>query len=110
MRNGGQRAGVRLLDADTVREATRPHSDYVYEPAEQQSMYTFYGLHWFVTITAYDPERWDERVHMFGYGGAMGTTAWVDRQHDLVFVYFTQSKGTDTLLELRRLVHDSRID
>jgi CubicO group peptidase (beta-lactamase class C family) len=63
-----------------------------------------------VTITDYSPENWSDAVHMFGHGGAMGTTAWVDTQHDLVFVYFTQSKDNDTLLELRRLVHDARVD
>jgi len=110
MRRGGERRGVRLLEAETVRLATRPHSDYVYSPGEREDVYSYYGLHWFVTITDYDPANWNDKAHMFGHGGGWGTTAWVDRLHDLVFVYFTQSRDSGTLIDLRDLVHDAQVD
>ena len=110
MLRGGEGEGVQLLEAETVRLATRPHSDYVYSPSERVDRYSYYGLHWFVTIESYDPDNWDATSHMFGHGGAWGTTAWADRLHDLVFVYFTQSRDAGMMTDLRDLVHDARVD
>ncbi len=110
MLRNGEDEGVPLLEAETARLATRPHSDYVYSASEREDRYSYYGLHRFVTIESYDPADWDAAAHMFGHGGAWGTTAWADRLHDLVFVYFTQSRNSETMEVLRDLVHVAQID
>jgi CubicO group peptidase (beta-lactamase class C family) len=67
----------RFLSEESLRIATSP-----------SSLEKYYGLCWEVPADT-----------IFGHAGIYGTYAWVDREHDLVGLYLTQSTtpGNDTL-------------
>ncbi|WP_189406930.1 serine hydrolase domain-containing protein [Mesorhizobium sp. M1A.F.Ca.ET.072.01.1.1] len=84
MLHGGRLANRRLLSEETVRLATNP-----------SSLCKEYGLQW---------EIFGDKV--FGHGGFQGTLSWVDKAHDLIGLYLTQSEqtGNATRPEFKRLV------
>lgn len=93
MLHGGVFGGVRLLDAATVALAIEPHASYVYSEEERRATSRFYGLHWAVETDRFAPHPGPMSPRAFGHGGSDGTYAWVDPNHDLVVLYFTQSRG-----------------
>ena len=68
--NGGELDGRRLLEKESVEAATTP------KPGAPS-----YGYGWGVTPRGY------------GHGGSDGTFAWVDPEHEIVGLVFTQSPG-----------------
>jgi CubicO group peptidase (beta-lactamase class C family) len=79
MQHDGRFGDRRLLSEETVRLATNSVSKYS----------KYYALHWVVFAD-----------NVFGHGGFQGTFAWVDKAHDLIGLYLTQSQrlGNDTLV------------
>jgi CubicO group peptidase (beta-lactamase class C family) len=51
-----------------------------------------------------NPETSAVTVTSFGHGGSDGTLAWADLSTGLIGVYLTQSRGSGTGNEFRRLV------
>ena len=92
-RNGGALGDVRLLPEETVRYATRKHED------RPGGMYD-YGLHWGIGLDGLDCDA-------ISHGGSRGTMAYLDRDHDLMVLYFTQTRRTPTRVEMVQLVHDA---
>ncbi len=81
MLGGGQYAGVRVLQEDTVRRMTRGY----------RVSSGFRGLGW-DNKTGYSSNRGKSfSVHAFGHGGFTGTAIWMDPQLDL-FVIFLSSR------------------
>lgn len=89
----GRLGDVQLLKAETVRQATRKH-----EP-RPEGMYD-YGLHWGVGLRGLSCEG-------ISHGGSRGTIAFFDRDHDLMVLYFTQTRRTPTRTTLVQLIHDA---
>ena len=80
--DGGVDAGVRMLSEAAVKEALTPGSERPY------------GFNW------YFPKPYGfENVFMFGHGGSDGTLAVAVPEHDVMLLYFTQSRGNDTLAQ-----------
>lgn len=84
--NGGKLGEVRLLNEETVALATQKHLN------------RNYGLHWSVGYTGIDGDG-------IGHGGSRGTFAWLNRDHDYIVLYFTQTRRTPTRRKLIPLVH-----
>jgi len=80
--NGGIYNGVRLIEPETVKILTQPHTMTVYAPEQREKMETFYGYGWSVS-----------RDGIFSHGGSDGTFAWVDPINEVIGLVFTQSPG-----------------
>ncbi len=106
MKNGGRLGEVRLLEEETVARATSPRADGVFPPDSLETMETVYGLHW----TAFTDRAAPVSPGSFGHGGSDGTYAWVDPALDLIAVYLTQSRGTETRARFRELVYRLLLD
>jgi CubicO group peptidase (beta-lactamase class C family) len=110
--NGGEFRGRRLLALESVRLATSPQSRYVYPPQEAVKRQSFYGLHW--TVQGGEEGRVkpgrekgsaaSPLTRAFWHGGSDGTLAWADPATGVIGVYLTQSRGSGTGSEFRRLV------
>ena len=106
--NGGELNGHRLLSSRTVDLMTVDHLDDAvdFRPGER------FGLGFEVVV---DPgERgMPGSAGEFGWGGAYGSTYWVDPTEELVVVYFTQLRPSSIVkdqLMLRALVYQALID
>lgn len=86
--DGGTFGGQRYLSESLVQEALTP-SDITAGTHRQ------YGFHWALNDGA-----------SFGHTGSDGTLAWADPERDIIILYFTQSRGTDTRDEIVPLVLD----
>lgn len=110
MLRGGRFGDRRFLAEETVRLATRPHADYVYTPAEAAKSQSFYGLHWQVFTDKYRAIESPLRSGIFGHAGSDGTYAWTDPSRDLIGIYLTQSRGSNTSREFMRLVQAAIVE
>ena len=88
---GGRAGGARLLDAETVCEARSGGE------LSRAAGGLPYGLHWAVFSSPGDPL-------VFGHDGSDGTIAIAAPDRRLIVVYFTQTRGTPTLVEMLELV------
>ena len=77
---GGIYNGKRILKEKTVKLMTSPQTASVYTPAERERQKSFYGYGWQVY-----------KDGVFGHTGSDGTAAWVDPNHELIVLVFTQS-------------------
>ncbi|HSM03581.1 MAG TPA: serine hydrolase domain-containing protein [Longimicrobiales bacterium] len=90
--NGGTYGGVRLLSEESVTVMTR---DHVQGPEG-------YGYGWSVEDGA---EGWGTGAGVFGHGGSDGTDAFVDPEHGLIGLVFTQTpRGRPPFRRFRELV------
>lgn len=80
--NDGVYNGRRILQAPSIREATRPQTLWAHSPAGLATRASFYGLGWVVG-----------RQGIYSHSGSDGTKAWVDPQRQLIVLMFTQSPG-----------------
>jgi CubicO group peptidase (beta-lactamase class C family) len=90
---GGVPGGVRLLSDETVAYATRKHE------ARPDGMYD-YGLHWGIGLRGIACDG-------ISHGGSRGTLAYLDREHDLMVLYFTQTRSSPTRVSMVQMVHDA---
>ncbi|MCB1123049.1 MAG: beta-lactamase family protein [Verrucomicrobiae bacterium] len=106
MANGGELDGNRLLAPSTVHLMTIDHLDGI--PFRRGEGF---GLG-FDVVTDTGARGFPGSVGEFGWGGAYGSTYWVDPAEELVVVYFTQVRPGSIVkdqLQLRALVYQSLI-
>lgn len=84
--NGGIYGGKRLVKEETVKLMTSPHTAAIYTVKEREQQDAFYGYGWRVG-----------KDGIFSHSGSDGTAAWVDRNHQLIVLVFTQSPGDRSL-------------
>jgi CubicO group peptidase (beta-lactamase class C family) len=89
---GGSYEGTILLAPETVALALQRHTARVARPDEAAQADQFYGLHWTIYTDKYAPVL----PGAFGHGGSDGTIALADPQRDLIVLFLTQSRGTET--------------
>jgi len=92
MMRGGSYNGRAILAPETVALALQRHTARVGRPEDTEADDQFYGLHWTVHADEYAPVL----AGAFGHGGSDGTIALADPQRDLVVLFLTQSRGTET--------------
>ncbi len=110
MLHGGRLGSSQLLSPLTVELATSPHSEYVYDAADQTDMWRFYGLQWSVLTDKYRLIPGLTSSGSFGHGGATGTYAEADPQRDLILIYLTQSRGHRTKQRFFELVRAAIVE
>jgi CubicO group peptidase (beta-lactamase class C family) len=81
----------KLISAEAKKRALEPASDMNY-PTGFNGLNVKYGQMWMLWI--------GERLEAFGHGGSDGTMAWAWPERDLMVLFFTQSRGQRTPLEL----------
>lgn len=94
--NKGIYKGKRLLKPETVDLMTSPQMAHIYSEKEREQRDSFYGYGWSVS-----------KDGVFSHGGSDGTFAWVDPNHQIIGLIFTQSPGgknpRDKFMELVKL-------
>lgn len=83
-----------ILNADLVKEAFTPSS-------QSRSAGFLYGYQWIIY------EETENGLPVFGHSGSDGTYALADPDNDLMILYFTQSRGNDTLRSIKDLVYNA---
>lgn len=106
--NGGELNGKRILSPRTVGLMTENHlsEDVEFRPG------LGFGLG-FEVVTDQGLRGTYGSVGEFGWGGAYGSTYWVDPSEDLVVVYFTQLRPGSIVkdqLMLRTLIYQALVD
>lgn len=106
--NGGTLNGKRILSPHTVQLMTENHlgKDIRYGAGEG------FGLG-FQVVTDLGQRGVTGSEGEFGWGGAYGSTYWVDPAEDMVVVYFTQLRPGSIVkdqLELRTMIYQALID
>ncbi len=92
MMRGGSHRGRAILAPGTVALALQRHTARVGQPEDAATADQFYGLHWTIYTEKYAPVL----AGAFGHGGSDGTIALADPQRDLIVLFLTQSRGTET--------------
>ena len=110
MLSGGRFGTRQLLSPATVKLATSPHSEYVYDAASLRETWRFYGLQWRVLTDKYRLIPGQASSGSFGHNGVLGTEAWADPQEDLIFMYLTQSQGHQTRGRFDQLVYAAVVE
>ncbi|MGQ0641564.1 MAG: serine hydrolase domain-containing protein [Gemmatimonadaceae bacterium] len=103
----GQLGSARILTPESVALATQPHAACVFPPSRQAQMDRFYGFNWEVRTDKYRPVDPPFAPGTFSLAGSDGTLAWADPTRNLIVIYVTQSRGTDTRIPFMRLVYSS---
>lgn len=106
--NGGELNGKRILSSRTVELMTVNHlaEEVDYRPGEG------FGLG-FTVVMDLGRRGLPGSIGEFGWGGAYGSTYWVDPKEDLVVVYFTQVRPSSIVRDqvmLRALVYQALMD
>jgi CubicO group peptidase (beta-lactamase class C family) len=106
--NGGTLNGKRILSRTSINQMTVDHL------AEGVSFNPGHGFGLGFRIVL-DPGKSGEpgSIGEYGWGGAYGSTYWVDPQEELVVVYFTQVRPGSIVrdqLQLRALVYQALVD
>lgn len=86
--DGGMVDGKRFLSETAVREALTLHAS---RPTYDKG--GGYGLHW----TIFGDREFERLPAIFGHSGSDGTMALAFPEHRRIVLYFTQSRGSDTL-------------
>lgn len=108
MANGGELNGHRILSSRTVDLMTVDHmpENVPFRAGEG------FGLG-FDVVTDPGKRGFPGGIGEFGWGGAYGSTYWVDPAEDLVVVYFTQLRPSSIVkdqLMLRALIYQALVD
>jgi serine-type D-Ala-D-Ala carboxypeptidase len=85
--NEGKTDSTHFLKPETVIFALSPSS-------LSRNGESGYGFQW---------EILDDSKQIFGHGGSDGTLAIADKKRDVIFLYFTQSRGNKTLRNIRKM-------
>jgi len=98
--NKGIYNGKRLLKPVTVDLMTSPQTTHIYSKKEREQRDSFYGYGWSVS-----------KDGIFSHGGSDGTFAWIDPNHQIIGLIFTQSPGGKNWRDkFMNLVNESIID
>jgi CubicO group peptidase (beta-lactamase class C family) len=101
----GTFAGAHVLSPASVELSTQPHAFYVYAPERQAEMTRFYGFNWDVYTDKFKTVEAPYSAGIFNHAGSDGTLAWADPNRNLIVIYLTQSRGSNTSREFVRLVY-----
>jgi len=88
----------RVLSRRSVRDLLEPARQAVGVAAGFETLETWYGRQWIVWTR--EGEDGEQQTVAFGHSGSDGTWAWAFPEQDLLVLYFTQSRGNATGLEL----------
>ena len=94
--DAGQVGESALLSPEAIRRGLRPANDLEY-PNAFEGIQTYYGQLWMSFATGLGA-----RPVLFGHNGSDGTYAWAWPERDLIVLYFTQSRGSDSGLAVER--------
>jgi CubicO group peptidase (beta-lactamase class C family) len=105
----GQVGGNQLLSPEAVNRTLTPvtkmsqlGSDMPY-PTGFYDLEAYYGQ---MTILFSNSTNVEPEVEVFGHSGSDGTYAWAWPEHDLMILYFTQSRGSTTGIKLESLIDE----
>jgi CubicO group peptidase (beta-lactamase class C family) len=101
----GSLGDVRILTPASIELATQPHASYVYPAERRAEMTHFYGFNWDVYTDKFKAVEPPFSAGIFDHAGSDGTLAWADPKRNLVVIYLTQSRGSNTSREFVRLVY-----
>jgi CubicO group peptidase (beta-lactamase class C family) len=99
--DGGVVGERRLLSEASVERALTPRSSMDH-PTGFRGKRAFYGQLWMLYAQA--DSAAEARPVVFGHAGSDGTWAWAWPEHDLMVLYFTQSRGNRTGTSLERTI------
>jgi hypothetical protein len=96
----------RLLKSMSVKKALRPspEPEGIGMPTGFTGLQTDYGDQFQLWTTPPDPENGEREVRVFGHTGSDGTHAWVFPDQEAIALYFTQSRGNTTGLEVEEVL------
>lgn len=96
----------RLLKSFSVKKALRPspEPEGIGMPTGFPGLQTDYGDQFQLWTTPPDSESGDREVQVFGHTGSDGTHAWVFPEQEAIALYFTQSRGNTTGLEVEEVL------
>jgi len=97
--DGGRVGEERLLSPEAVARAHEPVSEMSY-PCGFDGLEVRYGRMWMLWVEPDAPDG--ESPEAFGHGGSDGTWAVAFPERDLMALYFTQSRGQQTLPTFER--------
>lgn len=97
--DGGRIGRQQLLSPEAIKRGLTPVSDMEY-PTGFAGLKVHYGQMWMLWLPADGPA--DAKPVVIGHGGSDGTHAWAWPQHDLMILYFTQSRGNATGINVER--------
>jgi CubicO group peptidase (beta-lactamase class C family) len=104
----GQIGGRSLLSATAVERALRPAQPMLSPgsntpfPTSLSPLRPCYGQHWMVYVPPKPGAA--GALPVFGHGGSDGTLALVFPEHDLMALYFTQSRGGTSVFRFEELL------
>ncbi len=91
----------RILQETSVQNALTPAYPLTQAPSPFAGIQTYYGQQWIV----YQADS--KSPFAFGHDGSDGTFAWAWPEHDLMILFFTQSRGTLAGFDLGHLVQQT---
>lgn len=96
----------RLLKSMSVKKTLRPSPEQegIGVPSGFPGLQTDYGDHFQLWTTPPDGEDGEREVRVFGHTGSDGTHAWVFPDQEAIALYFTQSRGSTTGLEVEEVL------
>ncbi|MEM7248722.1 MAG: serine hydrolase domain-containing protein [Acidobacteriota bacterium] len=106
--DGGRSGGRLLLTDDSVASALTPAFLMPGGPTGFSDLVAGYGWQWVVYPPA--AHGLSGRPAVFGHSGSDGTHAWAWPEHDLMVLFFTQSRGTTVGLRLEELLHATLVE
>ncbi len=96
--NRGKVNGERLLSARRVRKALKPGPHRLVQGTGFTQLRTEYG--YLMTLHMLELEDGKDQLVSFGHSGSDGTHAWAFPEQDAMVLYFTQSRGNTTGLQV----------
>lgn len=96
----GRHDGQRLVKSRSVRKAMAPNAGRAELPTGFPGLSTDYGDQFQLWTRPEEGGDGDQEVVVFGHGGSDGTHAWVFPEQDAIVMYFTQSRGNTTGIQL----------
>ena len=106
--NGGELNGTRLLGSRTVELMGSNHVGDLYEKARSPGM--GFGLAVDVVLDGVAARGDHRSTGSFGWGGAFGTSYWVDPQEDLTAVLMVQTPGGPLRVDFQNAVMQAIVD
>jgi hypothetical protein len=101
MDKGEAASGKRIISMEAVTRALGPATAFNALPTGFDKHAMFYGQNWMIYR---QEDGLAPDMPIFGHGGSDGTYALAVPDHDLIVLYFTQSRGGTTVLGMDSLI------
>ena len=105
--DGGRVGDRRLLSAEAVARGLEPRQRMTDYLPGFDGLDVYYGQQWTVYT---ESTGQDGSLELFGHSGSDGTHAWAWPEHDLMVLFFTQSRGTLAGVGLERMLQTLLVD